>query len=217
MVGWLTATIFDFLVDLVAGISSDGTFSWGWVILSLISTIASIFGVGLLAKIPGLAKYLKLIIPWLDDLERMIPGLAKLTVWFDDPGKWIWKNDDRIKEILQGKWGTWAKEVLTKVIPRIKQWLPKWLQDLPAKKGFIEWVKHLLNLAWDTVTKGLAGTVEFILKRLIKDTPLPLEKLRQLLTLDSLRDIAQLISEKWQDLTKWIQDQLQGGRTASKP
>jgi len=123
--GWLTATIFGFLVDLVAGISSDGTFSWGWVILSLISTVASIFGVGLLAKIPGLAKYLKLIIPWLDDLERMIPGLAKLTVWFDDPGKWIWKNDDRIKEILQGKWGTWAKEVLTSLAPYIKKWTPR--------------------------------------------------------------------------------------------
>jgi len=225
--GWLTATIFGFLVDLVAGISSDGSFSWGWVILSLISTVASIFGVGLLAKIPGLAKYLKylkLIIPWLDDLERMIPGLAKLGRWFDDLGKWmskwiewIWKNADRLKEMLQGKWGTWAKEVLTSLIPRIKQWLPKWLQDLLMNKGFIEFVKHLLNFAWDTVTKGLAGAVEFILKRLIKDTPLPLEKLRQLLTLDSLRDIARLVSEKWHDLTKWIQDQLRGGRTASKP
>ena len=119
--------------------------------------------------------------------------------------------------MLQGKWGTWAKEVLTSLIPRIKQWLPKWLQDLLMNKGFIEFVKHLLNFAWDAVTKGLAGAVEFILKRLIKDTPLPLEKLRQRLTLDSLRDFARLVSEKWHDLTKWIQDQLRGGRTASKP
>lgn len=233
--GWLSATIFGFLLDLVAGISANGEFRWGWLILSLISTLASIFGVGLLGKIPGLAKYLLNFIKFIggarvakfiDDLIRwgtkLIDYLTKarwleklkLEKWF----KWVWDNADRMKELILGKWGTWAKE-LTRLLPHIKQWLPKWLQDLLANKTIIEFAKHLFNLAWDTATKGLTGTVEFILKRLIKDSPLKekLEALSRLITLDSLRDIAQSVSEKWQDFTTWINDQLRGGRTTSKP
>jgi hypothetical protein len=175
--GWLgnaAAEVIGVLGDLLIGLDRDGNFSWGWVGISAITTVLSVFGVGLLGKIPVLGKLFK------------GGGIfARFGRWFTGTrfGAWLTTTSrgasELIADFIQGKFGTifrtiadsaWFKALggakIVDLLRRFANWKP--LAGIPwlAK---IDVPKTIGNYIWRLVTEGPGGLVQDIVKTLLKD------------------------------------------------
>ncbi|MBA3946009.1 MAG: hypothetical protein H0X37_15765 [Herpetosiphonaceae bacterium] len=191
--GFIASGILGFAMDLLFGIGSDGKFRWGMVIFATATTILSIFGVGLLAKIPIIGR-----------LFEAGGLLAKAFTWFKELpwvdkfltskfGAWLTKlGSQGIADLLQGKWG--------QVLVNLGKALGKIPVIGPILKAIEDnkIVKTLGNYVWRLLTHNYPAIVGDVIKTILKDVlqpkaDTPLEKAiqiaKRLFVWKGLRDI----------------------------
>lgn len=155
VVGQVLAEILGFASDLLIGVDRQGRFSIGGVAFSIVTTIASFFGVGLLAKIPLLGKLFK-------------GGGALSNLWGKFAGtkfgKWITtRGPEIISDFLQGKWGTIGEE-LARRFPQLAK-----IVNFTIPGTSIAVFKTLGNYTWRLIQSGPIGLVQDVAKTLLKD------------------------------------------------
>ncbi|MFQ3684382.1 hypothetical protein [Roseiflexus sp.] len=196
--GLLTGGLFAILIDFLFGLSPDGKFSIGWVIISIIGTIAMFFGVGwlqkipllgrLLVKLPGIMKY-----PHVQRFLSMAAIIAKKSR-MDALFRYLWSKGgaNLFKDlIVDRKFGTWIDLILRH--GRVPKWVPKWLAKSIKKESAINVIKQIGNFIWYVLRKPKYAIIEFFLKLLAKDVIKSQNHffvlLRWIFTFDSFKDI----------------------------
>jgi Flp pilus assembly pilin Flp len=190
-IGEILSGLTSFMGDLLLGIGGDGKFSWGGVILAIVSDVL-IFadGAGLLAKIPGIGRLFKAG----GALEKL-GALIEKTAF----GKWLLKDGpEAIAGLLKGSWGAWLKEVLGR-IPKLDKILKP---ILDFKIGNVEVVKTILGYIWRFPKDGIGGLAQDIVKTILKDVVA-----KGLPVANTVRVIIERLfrAKGIRDIIKWIQ------------